>query len=58
MANPSKTLPNAANFGNALRKVLSVSKDDLFRMLAEEKKAKQGKLKPGPKPRRAKRTAS
>jgi hypothetical protein len=55
MNNPKRNLPNSEMFNGALRKVLSVSKTDLFTMLAEEKKAKQGKLKPGPKPRRSKR---
>ena len=54
MANPKASLPNAAMFDSALRKVLRVSKSDLNEMLAEEKKAHQGKPKRGPKPRRAK----
>ena len=54
MANPQKTLPNAAMFDSALQQVLRVSKSDLNRMLAEEKKASAGKPKRGPKPRRAK----
>ena len=37
-------------FDQALRKVLSVSKDDLNRMLAEEKIANAHKPKRGPKP--------
>jgi hypothetical protein len=52
MANPKESLPNAALFQSALRKVLSASKSDLNQMLAEEKKAREGKPKPGPKPRR------
>ena len=52
MANPQKSLPNAAMFDSALRQVLRVSKSDLNQMLAEEKKARAGKPKPGPKPRR------
>jgi hypothetical protein len=52
MANPKESLPNAAMFDSALRKVLRVSKSDLNQMLAEEKKAREGKPKPGPKPRR------
>jgi hypothetical protein len=36
-----------------LRQALPVSKSDLNEMLAEEKKAREGKAKPGPKPRRA-----
>jgi hypothetical protein len=39
-------------FENALRKVLRVSKSDLNQMLAEEKRANQGKPKRGPKPKR------
>jgi hypothetical protein len=38
-------------FNSALRSVLQVSKADLNQMLAEEKKANGGKLKPGPKPK-------
>jgi hypothetical protein len=52
MANPKASLPNAAMFDSALRKVLRVSKSDLNEMLAEEKKARDGKPKRGPKPRR------
>jgi hypothetical protein len=51
MTNPKKNLPNAAVFESALRTVLKVSKSDLNQMLAEEKQAKEGKPKPGPKPR-------
>jgi hypothetical protein len=51
MANPKKSLPNAALFQSALRKVLGVSKSDLNEMLTAEKNAHQGKPKPGPKPR-------
>jgi hypothetical protein len=40
-----------AHFKSALRSVLQVSKHDLNRMLANEKIAKRGKKKPGPKPR-------
>jgi hypothetical protein len=54
MANPNESLPNAAMFQSALRKVLRVSKSDLNQMLAEEKKAREGKPKRGPKPKRAK----
>jgi hypothetical protein len=50
MANPKESLPNAALFQSALRKVLRVSKSDLNQMLAEEKKAREGKPKRGPKP--------
>jgi hypothetical protein len=52
MANPKQSLPNAAMFDTALRKVLRVSKSDLKKMLAEEKRASAGKPKRGPKPRR------
>jgi hypothetical protein len=42
-----------ARFSSALRRVLQVSKTDLNRMLADEKLAKVGKPKPGPKPKRS-----
>jgi hypothetical protein len=45
-------------FNRALRKVLQVSKSDLNRMLAEEKRANAGKLKRGPKPRSSSARAS
>jgi len=51
MTNPKKSLPNSATFESALRQVLRVSKSDLNQMLADEKKAKQGKPKRGPKPK-------
>ena len=38
-------------FNDGLRQVLSVSKTDLNRMLAEEKASKEGSVKPGPKPK-------
>lgn len=38
-------------FEDALKSVLRVSKTDLQHMLAEEKRANAGKLKPGPKPK-------
>jgi hypothetical protein len=38
-------------FRDGLRQVLSVSKADLNRLLADDKAAKAGKLKPGPKPK-------
>ena len=38
-------------FQNALRKVLRVSKSELNQMLADEKKANEGKPKRGPKPK-------
>ena len=44
-------LPNADVFQNALRKVLRVSKSDLNQLLADEKKANEGKPKRGPKPK-------
>jgi hypothetical protein len=53
MANPQESLPNAAIFQNALRQVVRVSKSDLNEMLAEEKRANQGKQKRGPKPKSA-----
>jgi len=53
MANPKESLPNATVFESALKTVLRVSKSDLNRMLADEKRAKAGKLKPGPKPRKS-----
>jgi hypothetical protein len=52
MTNPKRKLPNAEVFEGALRKVLRVSKDDLNQMLADEKKANEGKPKRGPKPKR------
>ena len=39
-------------FENALRDVLHVSKADLNRMLADEKRMNEGKPKRGPKPKR------
>jgi len=50
MIHPKKSLSNSAPFENALRQVLRVSKNDLNQMLADEKRAKQNRLKPGPKP--------
>jgi len=41
--------PEMRRFKDALRSVLSVSKSDLNEMLADEKQANAGKLKPGPK---------
>jgi hypothetical protein len=52
MANPKRKLPNSEVFEGALRKVLRVSKSDLNEMLAEEKRANEGKPKRGPKPHR------
>jgi hypothetical protein len=50
MTNPKRKLPNSDVFDDALRKVLRLSKDDLNQMLADEKKANEGKPKRGPKP--------
>jgi hypothetical protein len=44
-----KTNPEMDRFNAALRHVLKVSKNDLNRLLAEEKASKVGKVKPGPK---------
>jgi len=52
MTNPKKKLPNADAFEGALRKVLRVSKSDLTQMIADEKKANEGKPKRGPKPQK------
>ena len=38
-------------FNDALRSVLQVSKSDMNQMLEDEKRAKEGKPKPGPKPK-------
>ncbi len=46
-----KKTPEIHRFNEALRSVLQVSKNDLNQMLADEKQAKAGKLKPGPKPK-------
>jgi hypothetical protein len=43
--------PEMDRFNTALRQVLSVSKTDLKRLLAEDNIAKAGKAKPGPKPK-------
>jgi hypothetical protein len=48
-SNP-KTTPEYTNFQNALRQVLSVSKTELNRRIAEEKAVNAGKPKRGPKP--------
>jgi hypothetical protein len=53
MKSKPKTSENYARFSSALSRVLQVSKDDLSRMLADEKRANAGKLKPGPKPKRS-----
>jgi hypothetical protein len=52
MTNPKRKLPNSEKFDSALQKVLRVSKSDLNQMLADEKKANEGKPKRGPKPGR------
>lgn len=38
-------------FQSVLRRSLSFSKPEIQQMLADEKKAKEGKPKPGPKPK-------
>lgn len=43
--------PEIQRFNEALRSVLSVSKRDMNQMLADERRAKEGKPKPGPKPK-------
>jgi hypothetical protein len=40
-----------ARFKGALRQVLTVSKSDLNQLLADDKAAKEGKTKPGPRPK-------
>ena len=45
--------PEMNRFNAALRQVLSVSKPDLNRLLADEKASKAGKVKPGPKSKTA-----
>jgi hypothetical protein len=50
MANPKRSLPNAAIFEKALQQVLRVSKSDLKQMLADKKRADEDKPKRGPKP--------
>jgi hypothetical protein len=45
-------------FHDALRSVVQVSKDDLNKMLAADKKAKEGKPKRGPKPKASDRAVS
>lgn len=49
----SETTPEQKfdRFRSALRDVGQVSKNDLNQMLADEKRANAGKLKPGPKPK-------
>ena len=48
--NESETAP-MDRFNAALRQILQVPKTELNRLLAEEKTAKAGKVKPGPKPK-------
>jgi hypothetical protein len=43
--------PEMRRFNDALRGVLGVSKGDLQQMLEDERLAKIGKPKPGPKPK-------
>jgi hypothetical protein len=50
VGNPSQSL-EMERFGAGLRQVLSVSKAELKRLLAEEQASKAGKRKPGPKPK-------
>lgn len=45
-------------FNDALRSVVQVSKNDLNKMLADEKEANEGKPKRGPKPKASGRAAS
>jgi hypothetical protein len=47
----SKPSPEYQKFTGALRTVLQVSKNDMNRMLDEERRSKIGKVKPGPKPK-------
>jgi hypothetical protein len=46
-----KVSPEMDRFNSALRQILQVPKLELKRLLAEEKAAKSGKTKPGPKPK-------
>jgi hypothetical protein len=46
-----KHSPEYERFTTALKTVLQVSKTDLTRMIAEEKRANAGKPKRGPKPK-------
>jgi hypothetical protein len=48
-SNP-KSSAESTNFENAMRTILTVSKADVNRTLAEEKAANAGKPKRGPKP--------
>lgn len=47
----NSTSPEMERFNNALRQILQVPKTEVNRLLAEDKAAKAGKTKPGPKPR-------
>jgi hypothetical protein len=53
----AKPSDEETRFQNALRQVLTVSKSDLTRLLAENAKVRrQRKRKPGPKPGRSRRS--
>ena len=43
--------PEMERFNQALHQILQTPKSELTRLLAEEKEAKVGKTKPGPKPK-------
>lgn len=45
--------PEVQRFESALKSVLLVSKSDMQKMLADEKRANEGKPKRGPKPKSA-----
>ena len=45
------TSPEMERFNTALHEILQVPKKELVRLLAEEKQAKSGKVRPGPKPK-------
>jgi len=47
-----EAIAKAGSFEGALKAVLRVSKDDMKAMLEAEKRAKAGKPRRGPKPRR------
>jgi hypothetical protein len=55
----AKSADENTRFEKALRQVLTVSKSDLMRLLAEnEKLRRQRKRKPGPKPGRSRRSGT
>ena len=58
MKHEQKASAEYANFENAMRAILRVSKTDLNTALAEEKAANAGKPKRGPKPKHASAHAS